>query len=185
MTQFEFLTVFVSIVLAFGVSDILSSWGEQIRLRKQVRVYWLHFAWSALLLTLMIQVWWSLWILRERTEWTFIEYLVLIVPFLTVSLIAYLMTPSLQDDDRDIKKHYWDNSRWMFSLAAVYMFSATSFRFFIVGDEILRLRNTIQFGAFTLVAALAVWKNEKFHAVAAIIASALLVSWVGVSMFSL
>jgi hypothetical protein len=185
VTQFEFLTVFISIVLAFGVSDILSSWGEQIRLRKQVRVYWLHVAWSALLLTLMIQVWWSLWVLRDRTEWTFIEYLVMIVPFLTVSLIAYLMTPSLRNDDRDIKRHYWDNSRWMFSLAAVYMFFAMGFSFVIVGDDLLELRNTIRVGALILMVALAVWQNEKFHAMAAIVAGALLVSWIGVTAFTL
>ena len=88
MTQFEFTTVFISIVLAFGVSDILASWGEQIRLRKQIRIYWLHVAWSALLLVLMIQVWWSLWVLRDRTEWIFFEYLLLILPFLTLALIA-------------------------------------------------------------------------------------------------
>ena len=185
MTQFEFLTVFISIVLAFGASDIISSWGEQIRLRKQVRVYWLHVAWSALLAVLMIQVWWSLWVLRERTEWTFIEYLLMIVPFLTLSLIAYLMTPSLKDDDTDIRQHYWDNSRWMFSLAAVYMFFAMIFSFAIVGDELLELRNTIRVGALALMAALAVWKNEKFHTVSAVVACGLLVSWIGVSMFTL
>lgn len=156
MTQFEFISVFISIVLAFGVSDILSSWGEQIRLRKQIRIYWLHVAWSALLLILMIQVWWSLWILRERTAWTFIEYLALIVPFLTLALIAYLMTPSLRGGDKDIRKHYWDNSRWLFSLAAVYMFFAMTFSFVIVGDEVLELRNTIRVGALVLMAVLAV-----------------------------
>ena len=62
---------------------------------------------------------------------------------------------------------------------------STLFRFIIVGDEILQLRNTIQFGAFTLMVALAVWKNEKFHTAAAFVASALLISWVGISMFSL
>ena len=185
MTQFEFLTVFISIVLAFGVSDILSSWGEQIRLRKQIRIYWLHVAWSALLLTLMIQVWWSLWILRDRTAWTFIEYLILIIPFLTVSLIAYLMTPSLRGDDRDIRSHYWNNSRWMFSLAAVHMFAGMTFSFVVFGDELLELRNAIRVGGFFLLVSLAVWENEKFHAVAAIVAGVLLISWIGVAMYAL
>jgi hypothetical protein len=185
VTQFEFITVFISIVLAFGVSDILSSWGEQIRLRKQIRIYWLHVAWSALLLTLMIQVWWSLWVLRDSTDWTFFKYLLLILPFLTLALIAYLMTPSLQTDESDIKKHYWDNARWMFSLAAFYMCTAMTFSFAIVGDHLLELRNTIRFGAFALMVSLALWQNEKFHAVAAIVGGVLLVCWVGVSMFAL
>lgn len=85
MTQFEFLSVFISIVLAFGVSDILSSWGEQIHLRNEIRHYWLHSAWSGLLLIVMVQVWWSLWVLRDRVEWTFPDYLSLIAPYLTVT----------------------------------------------------------------------------------------------------
>lgn len=185
MSQFEFISVFISIVLAFGVSDILSSWGEQIRLRKQVRIYWLHVAWSALLLTLMVQVWWSLWILRDRTDWTFFQYLVLILPFLTLALIAYLMTPSLRDGDRDVRQHYWENSRWMFSLASVYMLLAMTFSFVVVGDALMELRNSIRVGALFLMVALAVSKSEKFHAGAAIAACALLVSWIGVSMASL
>lgn len=185
MSQFEFITVFISIVLAFGVSDILASWGEQIRLRKIVRVYWLHVLWSALILAVMVQVWWSLWVLRDSTDWTFIKYLLLIVPFLTLSLIAYLMTPSLQDKDADIRRHYWDNARWIFALASFYMCSAMTFSVVIVGNPLLELRNTIRVGALVLTISLAIWQNEKFHAIAAVAAGLLLASWIGVSMFSL
>ena len=56
MTQFEFLAVIISIVIAFGISDILSSWGEQIRLRSSIRPYRLHLAWTVLLLLAMIDL---------------------------------------------------------------------------------------------------------------------------------
>ena len=114
MTQFEFVLVFISIVVAFGVSDILSSWGEQVRLRRQIRHYALHTAWSGLLLIVMMQVWWSLWVLRVRTEWNFVEYMVLMIPYLTLALIAYILTPKFEDSDRDIKRYYFNNSPWLF-----------------------------------------------------------------------
>lgn len=183
MTQFEFITVFISIVLAFGVSDILSSWGEQIRLRKQVRIYWLHIAWSALLLVLMVQVWWSLWHVVDRPAWTFPEYLVLIAPFLILAVIAYVLTPSLQGDNRDIREHYWSNSGWVFSLAALYVLIAITYTVVIVGDDLLQWRNTIRAGGFLLLLSLALWRNEKFHALAVIIGAAILISWVSVSLF--
>ena len=185
MTQFEFITVFISIVLAFGVSDILASWGAQIRLRRQVRVYWLHVIWSALLLILMVQVWWSLWVLRDNTGWTFFKYLLLILPFLTLSLIAYLLTPPLSDGATDIRQHYWDNARWFFSLAAFYLCAALAFSSVIVGQELLAIRNTIRIGGLLLMISLAVWQNEKYHAVAALIGGALLSTWIVVTMFSL
>ena len=93
MTQFEFVLVFVSIVVAFAASDILASCGEQIRLRRITRLYALPTEWSALLLFVMIQVWWSLWKLSDRTGGTFPEYLALVVPFLTLVMMAYILTP--------------------------------------------------------------------------------------------
>ncbi len=185
MTQFEFLTVFISIVLAFGVSNILSNWGEQIRLRKHIRRYGLHFAWSVLLLILIVQAWWALWALRERTGWNFIEYLVLIVPYLTLALIAYVLTPSLQNGERDIKRYYYDNSPWIFALAAVYIASATLFAYVVRGDPILDLRNVIRFSAVLLFVVLAVWRNERLHMAATAVGFLLLMGWVAVSLFSL
>ena len=185
MTQFEFLTVFISIVLAFGVSDILSSWGAQIRRRHEIRAYWLHTVWSALLLILMIQVWWSLWILRERTDWTFIEYLLLIIPFLTASLIAYVMTPSLKNGRTDIRKHYYDHARWTYSLTAFYVASAMFFSIFVAGESVTEMKVLIRLGAIVLMLTLAFNRNEKIHAAAAVAASAMLAGWIGISMYSL
>ncbi len=185
MTQFEFLSVFISIVLAFGVSDILSSWGEQIRLRKHIRRYGLHTAWSGLLIIVMIQVWWSLWVLRERTEWTFPEYLSLIVPYLTVALIAYVLTPSLEDEDRDIKRYYYDNSPWIFSLGAVYLASWMVVSITVSGNSIFEPGATFRFAGLLLMVVLAVWKNEFFHVAAVVLAYLLLAAWVAVTVFSL
>ncbi len=185
MTQFEFLSVFISIVLAFGVSDILSSWGEQIRLRKQIRRYGLHSAWSGLLIIVMIQVWWSLWVLRERTEWTFPEYLTLIVPYLTVALIAYVLTPSLENGERDIKRYYYDNSPWLFSLGAVYLASWMVFSTTVSGNSIFEPGGTFRLAGLLLMVVLAVWKNELFHVAAVVLAYLLLAAWVAVTVFSL
>ncbi len=186
MTQFEFLTVFISIVLAFGVSNILSNWGAQIRLRKHIRRYGLHFAWSVLLLILIVQAWWALWALRDRTGWNFIEYLVLLVPYLTLALIAYVLTPSLQNGERDIKRYYYDNSPWFFALAAVYVASQTLFAYVIRGvDPISDPRNVVRFSAELLFVVLAVWRNERLHMAATAVGFLLLMSWVAISLFSL
>ena len=132
-----------------------------------------------------LQVWWSLWVIRDNADWSFFKYLLLILPFLTLSLIAYLLTPPLNDDDADIKKHYWDNARWMFSLAAFYLCVGMAFSFVIVGEEIMALRNTIRISGLLLMLSLAIWLNEKFHAVAAFIGGGLLISWIVLTMFSL
>ena len=185
MTQFEFVSVFIAIVVAFGVSDILSSWGEQVRLRHRIRHYALHLAWSVLLLIVMMQVWWSLWLYRERTEWTFLEYVTLMVPFLTLALIAYILTPKLEDREQDIKRYYFDNSRWIFSLGAFYLASWMVFSYAVLGNPIDEPGSLSRITGLLLMLALAVWKNERFHVGAVVFAYFLLIAWVAVAVFSI
>lgn len=177
MTQFEFLAVIISIVLAFGISDILSTWGDQIRLRKRVRHYGLLSAWTALLLIMMIQLWWSLWQERGRTDWTLIEFFVLIAPFLLIALLAYVSTPSHQDGDLDLKRYYFDNSTWVFGLAALYLASTMLLSGVIRGDSVFERANGFRAAGLLLAILLALWKNERFHFAAALTAYGLLFGW--------
>lgn len=183
MTQFEFVLVFVSIVVAFAVSDILASWGEQIRLRHRIRHYALHTAWSALLLFVMMQVWWSLWKLSERTGWTFPEYLALVVPFLTLALMAYILTPNLEEPDEDIRKHYFDNSRWFFSLGAFSLAAWAFFSYVVVGESIYEPGSPYRFTGIILMLVLAGWRNERVHVLTVFLAYLLMAAWLAAVVF--
>ena len=184
MTQFEFVLVFVSIVVAFAVSDILASWGEQIRLRRQIRHYALHTAWSALLLFVMMQVWWSLWTLNERIGWTFPQYLALVVPFLTLALMAYILTPNLDDpDEEDIKRHYFDIARWFFSLGALYLAAWALFSYVVLGTPINEPGSPYRFTGIVLMLVLAGWPNERVHVVTVFLAYLLMAAWLAAVVF--
>ena len=181
MTQFEFVLVFISIVVAFAVSDILANWGEQIRLRHRVRHYALHTAWTALLLFVMMQVWWSLWGLNEEM-WTFSQYLALVFPFLTLALMAYILTPNL-DDEEDIKTHYFETSTWFFSLAAVYLSAWAFYSYVIIGTPINEPGSPYRLAGIVLMVTLALWRNEKVHLIAVIVAYLLMAAWLAAVVF--
>lgn len=185
MTQFEFLSVFISIVLAFAVSDILSSWGEQIRLRKILRHYPLHSAWTVLVLVIVIQSWWALWLMSDHGSWTFPEYASLILPYLLIALIAYTLTPSFDADERDIKRYYFDNASWVFALAAAYLASWFVFSCFVDDQGLYDQGSVARLVGFLLMIALAIWKNERFHAAAVIAACALEGIWIVMTVFRL
>ena len=176
MTQFEFVLVFVSLVVAFAVSDILSSWGEQLRLRRVVRHYALHTAWSVLLLFVMMQAWWSLWDLNEYT-WTFVKYLALIVPFLTLAQMAYLLTPSFDEPDANVKHHYFDSSRWFFALGAFYLAAWAFFSYVILGSPLDEPGSQYRFLGIVLMIVLAVFPNERLHVIAVVLAYLMMGAW--------
>lgn len=177
MSQFEFVLVFISLLVAFAMSDILENWGEQIRVRNRIRHYPLHTAWSALLLFVMMQVWWSLWDLNEQPEWTFPEYLTLSVPFLTLALMAYILTPNFDDPEEDVKKHYFETSRWFFSLGAFYLGAWAFYSYVIIGTPISEAGSAYRFAGIVLMVVLAAWRNERVHAVAVVVAYLLMGAW--------
>ena len=183
MSQFEFVLVFISIVMAFAVSDILASWGEQIRLRHHIRLYPLHTAWSVLLLFVMMQVWWSLWDLNERPGWTFSEYLALIIPFFTLALMAYILTPNLDDTDSNIKSHYFEISPWFFGLGAFYLGAWAFNSFVMLGNSIGEPGSLYRFVGLALMAALAGWRNERFHTVLVLVSYVLMAAWLSAAVF--
>ena len=183
MTQFEFVLVFISIVVAFAVSDILANWGEQIRLRHHIRHYALHTAWSVLLLFVMMQVWWSLWDLSEQTGWTFPQYLGLVVPFLTLALMAYTLTPNLDDHHEDIRKHYFETSSWFFSLGAFYLAAWAFYSYVVLGTPINEPGSPYRFTGIILMVALAAWRNERVHVVTVFLAYLLMIAWLVAVVF--
>lgn len=185
MTQFEFLSVFISIVLALGVSDILSSWGQQIRFRNQIRHYWLHSVWGVLVLLVMIQAWWGLWQLHERTDWLFTDNLSLIFPYLLLVLIAYVLTPTITDGKGDVKRYYFDNAPWIFGLGAGYLAAAIINTRNALITPFLDLTNIIRVAAMLMTVALAIWRNELFHIVAAALAYVLLATWIVFTMYAI
>jgi len=185
MTQFEFLTVFISIVLALGVSGVLSGWGDQVRFRDDVRHYPVHTAWGGLYLLVAIQAWWGLWRVNERTDWTFFDNLLFLLPFLLLALLAYVLTPSIAGGQKDMRDYYFRNAPWIFGISAAYLVVQVFNTRNVLGVPLLDPTNGIRFSAVILMVVLATWRNEIFHKVATAIAYVLLIAWIMTTFFAL
>lgn len=171
MSQFEFLLVFVSLIAAFAVSDVLMCWGEEIRLRRQVRHYAVHTAWSLAMLFALVQVWWSLWDYSSRPAWTFPEYIVLVLPFLTLSLMVYVLTPKFGEtpEERDVKAHYYGNTPWIFGLGTLYLLFWMLFAFVLLDEPIKDPRSLLRAAMLVVFVCLALSRNERLHLASAVL----------------
>lgn len=96
-----------------------------------------------------------------------------------------VMTPAFSDGERDIKRYYVDNSRWFFSLGAVYLASWSVFSLTIAGEPVPHPSSLIRYAGTVLLVKLAVWRNERFHVAGVALSYVLLLAWVAITTFTI
>jgi len=119
MSQFDFLSVLVSIIIALGLSHILVSAAQLIRRRRRVQMHYTTLVWMAVLFLLLVQVWWVAFYRREIIHWSFFGFLLyLSIPTL-VSVLGYLLVSEIElelEPKFDLEREYYENRRWFFGI---------------------------------------------------------------------
>lgn len=104
MTIFEYLMVMVSIILALALAQSLRGVTEIVTNPNR---YWIHSAWVAMIIILIIQTWWGYWDFSGMSHWTLATFLyVLLMPIL-IFLAAYLIIPAYRSKDSDWADHFY------------------------------------------------------------------------------
>jgi hypothetical protein len=119
MNQFEFLSVFVSIIIALGISNILSSAMRLIRRRGRVRMHCTTAIWMAVLFLLQVLIWWLAFQRRESSNWTFFRFLLYLLMPILVSVPGYLLVPEIEMElapEFDLEREFNHNRRWFFAI---------------------------------------------------------------------
>ncbi len=89
MSSFEFAQIPMAIILGFGITEILASWGYQLRNRGRAPWSPLHFAASAWILLLSVRYIWIQWGWRH-IEWTYVDYVMAVAAALALALAAHV-----------------------------------------------------------------------------------------------
>ena len=119
MNQFEFLSVFVSIIIALGISYILSSALRLIRCRDRVAMHYPTLIWMASLFISQMLIWWLAFQRREWTNWTFFRFLLYLLMPILVSVPGYLLVPEIElelEPSFNLEREFNHNRRWFFAL---------------------------------------------------------------------
>jgi hypothetical protein len=162
VSRFEYVTVLMSFVVAFGVSEILAGWGRQFLERDRVRPYPLQLFASFLLLILLLQSLWGYWNFRD-VHWTFPRFLAVLAPLLVLSSVTFLITPSLRGKAEVlVRDHYLGTRRVVFLLLAACVALGTVAEVIVV-DPRLHVGQAIRGVAVVLFCWLAVTRNEGVH----------------------
>ena len=102
MSEFEVLSVLISIVIGLGVTQLLSGFGNAFHYRKTNKIDSVHVAWTITTFFLLILNWWVALLWRDFEDWTFTVFFIMIA--WTISM--YMTTVALYPADLSRDSNY-------------------------------------------------------------------------------
>jgi hypothetical protein len=166
MTRFEFLYVLISAVLALALANMCVSWGELLQRRSTVRFYWVHVAWTVLILFIVMQNWWGFFQYRTIDEWSFFAAVTLIGNIVLLALTVAVITPARKvEGTLDLQEFFFEISPVFFSCSALLMFFLAAANSFIAAHPLLSLENVIRAIAISVAMLGATTRSVMVHSI--------------------
>jgi hypothetical protein len=156
------LSVLFSIVLGLAITQVLNGVRGLVQYRAQVRHYWLCEGWAVLLLVMCVQSWWTMFGLREHTDWTFGQYAIVLLQLVLTYLLSGIVLPDIAPSSDasappiDLRDHYFRHHRLQFGLAAALVVASLCKTLALSGELPRRedLWGHVVFGALWAIGAL-------------------------------
>lgn len=111
----------ISILIAFALSEILSSWGRLVESRHRVLRPSLYLGASCWLFLSLLIHWFNVSAYRGLEFERNYESLLFFLPSIFAAGTAFILTPTLPSEGEiDLEEHYFSVSPWAFRSAAAY-----------------------------------------------------------------
>jgi hypothetical protein len=117
MSAMEFVLVAHAIIVGLAVAEILRGLADMLR-AEETRVSYRLLLFAGWTLLLLWQLWWAVWRVGDRPEWTFPEYLAFLFPVAILYMIARLCFPE-RVTGSDLQAYYLRLAPKIFLLAAI------------------------------------------------------------------
>jgi len=101
MTQHEYVFVAISVILGLAITRLLSAVANLIRAHKRVVFHWSTAVWGLSVMFYILQLWWVGWDLRTVSQWTIVDFFVLVMGSIFVFFAAELALPCEDYDVSD------------------------------------------------------------------------------------
>jgi hypothetical protein len=118
MDSFAYLYGITSVVLGLGLTRLFVGIGTAVEHRKTVSPYWVHMLWALNLFLFITLEWWIRFRWHTHQEWNFFLFIFLLLSPSISFLLSVILFPSTIADTY-FKKHFYQNHRWFFSIAAL------------------------------------------------------------------
>src|SRR5260370_32767676 len=120
ISAFEYVTVFISIILGLGVTQILTGIADLVHQNERVKIYWPHLVWVLIVLILQVQEWYITFERRTFEAWRLPIFLFVLLYPTVLFILARLLFPfSYSEGAIDLRKFYYSNYRRIFLFGAI------------------------------------------------------------------
>lgn len=140
MSLFEFLMVMVSIIIGFGMAELMTGAAGMLRNRATTKPYWVHLVLCTAIFIALLQQWWEAWGLQAAPGWTFLGLMLLLGGPIGLFLIAHLLFPD-PIEGTDFREYYYGPMRPLWFVAAITVIVGTLFRPLTIGEALLKWDN--------------------------------------------
>jgi hypothetical protein len=115
MDAFSYLSVLLSIILGLAIAQVLQGYRSILLARGRVRHFAPVFIWSLLLLVIYAQAWWASFGLRDRPNWDFLSFTVILLEMVLLYMLAGLVFPDIHSEETvDLADHFSKHRRPFF-----------------------------------------------------------------------
>ena len=121
MSDFEFLSVLVSIVIGFGLTHLLGGLGHAYHFRRSNKIDAVHVAWTIAVFFLLVLNWWVFLLWREFDAWTFGEFFTIVMWAIAMYVMALALYPPRLSETVDYREMFETNRTWILSTFVIWL----------------------------------------------------------------
>ncbi|MDX2191625.1 MAG: hypothetical protein SFY32_17365 [Bacteroidota bacterium] len=162
----DYLLVFISIIVGYIVTEFFAGWGNLIRNRENVKIYWLHLGWTINFFTQLMVNWWWLWGNRIKLTENILYFFYTLVSPMVFYFISVFIFPNIKNDKTlDFKAYYYKNLKNIFGMFCLLMITYFFNNVFLRNQGLLSFDNVYCYSGLIFGLLYLTIKNEIFHIV--------------------
>ena len=119
-SRVEYLSVFITLLYAFGVAEFFFGWTRMLRNRDSITFNFDHIVFTAIYFWILLLNWYTLWMRIEFISKGFIFFTITIIPILVNFLVSVFMFPDF-DKVKNLKEYFEKNFNTIIILFAIYI----------------------------------------------------------------
>lgn len=180
MDAFSYLSVLLSIVLGLALTQVLQGYRAILLAKGRVRHSATVLIWSGLLIAMVAQAWWASFSLRDRTDWNFLTFAIILAQMGLVYMAAAVVLPDVAATGNVDLADHWDHHRRAFFAFMLAMLAASLLKSLALDDRLPRTADVTFHMALAAVAIIGiVFRSARVQLLLASVTAALLVAYVG------